>query len=377
MKAVVFCRNLPETFFKEKWMDKKDIRFEQAAVLKEKPQDETKLGFGRLFTDYMFEMRYTEGRGWHDPVIREYKDFQMSPAAVVLHYGQEVFEGLKAYRTPEGDINLFRPRDNFARMNRSARRIAMPEFDEEFAHAALLELIRTEKDWVPHTDGTSLYIRPNYFGLGDYLGVDTAPEYVFYIMCSPSGAYYAHGLAPVRILIEKEYSRSAKGGTGFAKTGGNYAASLIAGKEAHERGCDQVLWLDAAERRYVQEVGSMNIMFVIDGKLVTPQLDGTILPGITRDSVLQMAKAKGIAVEERPITVDEVAEKAASGAMTEAFGTGTAAVISPVGEFAYGDQVIRVGGGQMGEMAIDFYNTLTGIQYGRQDDPFGWTEKVL
>lgn len=357
-------------------MDKKDIRFEKVSSLKEKPQDETKLGFGRIFTDYMFEMRYTQGQGWHDPVIRPYTDFRMSPAAVVLHYGQEVFEGLKAYRTPDGEINLFRAPDNFARMNRSARRMAMPEFDEKFAHEALLEFIRTERDWVPHTEGTSLYIRPNYLGLGDYLGVDAAPEYTFYIMCSPSGAYYAHGLAPVRILIEKDYARSAKGGTGFAKTGGNYAASLIAGQEAHERGCDQVLWLDAAERRYVQEVGSMNIMFVIDGTLVTPELDGTILPGITRDSVLKMARAKGIPVEERPITVEEVAEAAASGAMSEAFGTGTAAVISPVGEFAYGDEIIRVGGGNMGEMAIDFYDTLTGIQYGKQDDPFGWTERV-
>ena len=351
-----------------------EIQFTEAAQRKEKPQDESKLGFGRLFTDHMFEMRYTEGQGWHDPRICAYEDFQMSPASNVLHYSQEVFEGLKAYRTPDGCINLFRSKDNLARMNRSAERMAMPRIDEDFAHDALLQLIRTEQDWVPHSEGTSLYIRPNYIGLGDYLGVSTAEEYVFYIICSPSGAYYANGLAPVRILIETDYARAAKGGTGFAKTGGNYAASLIAGVEAKEKGCDQVLWLDAAERKYIQEVGSMNIMFVIDGKVVTPPLDGTILAGITRDSVLQIARSKGIPVEERYISVDEIIDAAHSGALTEAFGTGTAAVVSPIGEFSYGDQIIEVGSGN--GLALDFYETLTGIQYGRLEDPFGWTEKV-
>lgn len=350
-----------------------EIQFEKAAQLKEKPQDESKLGFGHLFTDYMFEMRYTEGKGWHDPRICSFDDFQLSPAANVLHYSQEVFEGLKAYRTPSGEINLFRAPDNLARMNRSAKRMAMPLMDEAFVHEALKELVRTEKDWVPYSDGTSLYIRPNYIGLGDYLGVSAAEEYIFYIICSPSGAYYANGLAPVRILIETEYARSAKGGTGFAKTGGNYAASLIAGVEAKQKGCDQVLWLDAAERRFIQEVGSMNIMFVIDGKVVTPPLDGTILAGITRDSVLKIAQSKGIPVEERYITVDEVVDASRSGALQEAFGTGTAAVVSPIGEFCYKDEIIPVGDG---ELAREFYDILTGIQYGRRDDPFGWTEKV-
>lgn len=355
-----------------------DIKFEQAASLKEKPEDPSKVGFGRVFSDYMFSMRYSDGAGWHDPEISEYRDFQMSPASNVLHYSQEVFEGLKAYRTLDGHINLFRAGDNFARMNRSAKRLAMPQFDEELAHEALRQLIRVEQDWVPDADGTSLYIRPNYMGIDQYLGVSISKEYLFYIMAGPVAAYYERGLEPVRILIERDYARASKGGTGFAKTGGNYAASLIAGVEAQERGCEQVLWLDAAERKYIQEVGSMNIMFVIDGVLVTPPLDeGTILAGITRDSVLQIAKSKGIPVEERPITVDEVIETARSGRMTEAFGTGTAAVISPVGEFVYEDEVIPIAGGKMGPLSKDFYDTLTGIQYGRIPDPYGWVERVV
>lgn len=354
-----------------------EIAFREASKLKEKPKNPSELGFGRIFSDYMFEMHYTEGRGWHDPVIKEYGQMSISPAATVLHYSQEVFEGLKAYRTPDGHVNLFRSADNFARMNRSAARLAMPQFDEDFAHEALKKLVETEQAWVPSENGTSLYIRPNYMGLDSYLGVRTAKEYLFYIITGPVGAYYASGLEPVRILIEHTYARAAKGGTGFAKTGGNYAASLIAGIEAAEQGCEQVLWLDAAERKYIQEVGSMNIMFVIDGVLVTPPLDeGTILPGITRDSVLQLARDKGMPVEERIISVDEVIDSARSGSMTEAFGTGTAAVVSPVGEFVYEGQVIPVAGGKMGPAAAEFYDTLTGIQYGRVPDPHNWTERV-
>lgn len=355
-----------------------EIRFEKTENLKEKPENAADLGFGHEFSDYMFEMRYTEGEGWHSPVIRQFGDFSMSPAATVLHYSQEVFEGLKAYRTDDGHINLFRSKDNFARMNRSADRIAMPQIDEEFVHDALKQLVKIEEAWVPSEDGTSLYIRPNYMGMDSYVGVKKASEYLFYIICGPVGAYYKGGLEPVRILIESTYARAAKGGTGAAKTGGNYAASLAAGEAAAEQGCDQVLWLDAAERKYIQEVGSMNIMFVIDGKLVTPSLEsGTILAGITRDSVLQLAKDKGIPVEERDITIDEVIETARSGAMTEAFGTGTAAVISPVGEFVYKGEVIPVAGGKMGPMAKDFYDTLTGIQYGRIPDPHNWIEQVV
>ncbi len=352
-----------------------EIKFTEAKQLKQKPQDETKLGFGQIFSDYMFIMRYTEGEGWHDAEIKEYENFNISPAATVFHYAQEVFEGLKAYHTEEG-INLFRAQDNFARMNKSAKRIAMPAFDGALAMEALRHLVSIEKGWVPKTEGTSLYIRPNYMGVDPFVGVRAAREYIFYIICGPVGAYYANGLAPTKILIEKEYTRSSHGGTGFAKTGGNYAASLIAGEEAHQKGCDQVLWLDAEERKYVEEVGSMNIMFVINGAIVTPPLNGTILPGITRDSVLKIAKSKGIPVEERMISVDEVMDTAKSGAMTEAFGTGTAAVVSPVGEFIYGNESIVVAGRKMGEKSLDFYNTLTGIQYGRIKDEFGWIEKL-
>ncbi|WP_066646187.1 branched-chain amino acid aminotransferase [Christensenella timonensis] len=353
-----------------------EIKFLETDGLKKKPEDESNLGFGTIFSDYMFIMRYTEGQGWHDAEIKKYEDFKISPAATVFHYSQEVFEGLKAYRQVNGDIVLFRAKDNFKRMNNSARRLAMPLFDEAFAHQALRELVKIDQDWIPHQKGTALYIRPNYIGMDPFIGVRAAREYAFYIMMGPVGAYYANGLQPVKILIEKEYTRSAKGGMGFAKTGGNYAASLIAGVEAHGQGCDQVLWLDAEERKYVEEVGSMNIMFVIDGKLVTPELDGCILPGITRDSVMTIARDMGIEVEERRVSVEEVVETAKSGAMSEAFGTGTAAVVSPVGEFMYGDETVTVAGGKMGKLALEFYDILTGIQYGEIKDKFGWTETI-
>ncbi len=353
-----------------------DIEIIKAETLKPKPEDETKLGFGRLFSDYMFVMEYDEGKGWHDAKIKPYSYFSISPAATVLHYAQEVFEGLKAYRAPDG-INVFRSKDNYARMMRSAERMAMPGFDETFVNEAMFELIRIERDWVPKTDGTSLYIRPTYIGIDPFVGVRAASKYIFYIICGPVGAYYENGLAPTRILVEEHYTRSAKGGTGFAKTGGNYAASLIAGEEAHKKGCDQVLWLDAEYRKYVEEVGSMNIMFVIDGKIVTPPLDGTILPGITRDSVLRLARDKEVEVDERKITIEEVLAAARDGSMSEAFGTGTAAVVSPVGEFSYKDETVSVAGGKMGPMAVDFYKTLTDIQYSRAADPHGWVTRAV
>ncbi len=353
-----------------------EIKFTASENLKKRPVDESNLGFGQFFSDHLFIMRYTEGKGWHSAEIMPYENFSISPAATVFHYGQEVFDGLKAYRTDEDEINLFRAHDNFHRINNSAKRLAMPQIDEEFAYSALLELLNLEQSWVPKAEGTSLYIRPNYIGVDPFLGVRAAKEYLFYIMLGPVGAYYPRGLAPTRILVEKEYARAAKGGTGAAKTGGNYAASLIAGEEAHEKGCDQVLWLDSENRKNVEEVGSMNILFMINGVLVTPPLDGTILPGITRDSVLQIAKSKGIPVEERQISIDEVMDTAKSGALTEAFGTGTAAVVSPVGEFLYGKETISVAGGAMGEQSKMFYEMLTGIQYGRIADTFGWITKL-
>lgn len=353
-----------------------NIKFVKADTLKEKPKDETKLGFGTIFSDYMFLMKYTEGVGWHDAQIKQYEDFKISPASTVLHYGQEVFEGLKAYTQVNGDIALFRAKDNFKRMNNSAKRLAMPSFDEDFVHKALIELVKVERDWIPGSKGTSLYIRPNYIGMDPFIGVRSAREYIYYIMTGPVGAYYANGLAPTKILIEKQYTRAARGGMGFAKTAGNYASSLIAGVEAHEKGCDQVLWLDAEERKYVEEVGSMNMMFVIDGKIVTPDLDGTILPGITRNSVLTLAKDMGLQVEERKVAIEEIIDTAKSGVLTEAFGTGTAAVVSPVGKFVYGDEEFTVNNNQMGEYAQKFYDALTGIQYGECADKFDWIEKI-
>jgi len=353
-----------------------EIKFTKADTPKQKPADETKLGFGKLFSDYMFQMRYTDGVGWHDAEITPYHYFSISPAATALHYAQEVFEGLKAYRTPKNEIHLFRAKDNFKRMSNSALRLAMPDFDEAFVLDALRQLVQADQDWVPSLEGTSLYIRPTYIGIDPFIGVRAAKEYIFYIITGPVGAYYENGLAPTKILVEKFYTRSSPGGMGFAKTGGNYAASLIAGQEAHQKGCDQVLWLDAEERKYVEEVGSMNMMFVIDDVIVTPPLDGTILPGITRDSVLTLARDRGLKTEERPISIDEVIETARSGQMTEAFGTGTAAVVSPVGEFVYGDESITVAGGKMGKYALEFYEALTAIQYGRSDDPHGWIEKI-
>jgi len=353
-----------------------DLSLLYAKNFKTKPTDESKLGFGQVFSDHMFTMYYSEDSGWHDAEIKGYEFFSISPAATVMHYAQEVFEGLKAYRAEDGSINIFRAKDNFARMRKSAERLAMPDFDPEFANRALKELVRADREWVPRSEGTSLYIRPNYMGIDPFLGVRAAREYIFYIICGPVGAYYANGLAPTKILVEREYVRSARGGTGFAKTGGNYAASLIAGEEARQKGCDQVLWLDAKDRKYVEEVGSMNIFFVINGAIVTPPLDGTILAGITRDSVITLAKDSGISVEERRISIDEIIDAVKSGDMTEAFGTGTAAVISPVGEFHYGDEAITVAGGKMGEKSLEFYNALTGIQYARLEDKYGWVETL-
>ena len=266
-----------------------DIRFEQATSFKQKPQDESKMGFGKLFTDYMFEMDYSVEKGWHDPRVVPYHNFSMDPATSVLHYGQEIFEGMKCYRRKDGGLQLFRPRDNFARMNRSAERMAIPQFDEDVAMAGLEKLLEVEKDWVPHTQGATLYIRPTIIAMDAMLGVHAAHTYKFYIILSPSGAYYAGGLAPVDIYVEDKYVRAVRGGIGFAKTGGNYAASIRAGEIAEEKGYTQVLWLDGVEQKYVEEVGAMNMMFVIDGKIVTPMLNGSILPGITRDSILKLA----------------------------------------------------------------------------------------
>jgi len=335
--------------------------------------DESQLQFGKQFTDRMFVMEYQAGKGWHNARIQPYAPFTLDPAAMVFHYAQEIFEGLKAFRRPDGAVTLFRPSDNVARFNLSARRMCMPEIDEEFFLGALQQLVKLEADWVPQSEGTSLYIRPAMIATEPMLGVRPAEQYICYIILSPVGAYYKGGIAPVKIWISDHYTRAAQGGTGEVKTGGNYAASLLAAREAAEKGYDQVLWLDAREKKYVEEVGSMNICFVYDGKLITSPLHGTILDGITRRSVLRLARDMGMDVVEKALTVDEIFEGIESGRLTEAFGTGTAVVVSPVGQFTYRDRTVTLGDGNTGEVTQKLYDTLTGIQYGRIPDSYGWT----
>ena len=285
-----------------------DIKIELAKTLKEKPADETKLGFGHIFTDHMFIMNYDTGEGWHDARIVPYQNLSLSPAAMCLHYGQEIFEGLKAYRTAEGKIQLFRPDENFKRMNVSNERMVIPKINEKDALEALTKLLEIEKDWVPHTEGAALYIRPFIIAVDPYVGVRPADHYLFMIILSPSGAYYSTGLNPVKIYVETKYVRAVRGGTGFAKTAANYAISLAGQDEAHKQDYEQVLWLDGVERKYIEEVGSMNIFFVIDGEVITPELTGSVLPGITRKSAIEVCRSKGYKVTERRITIQEVAD---------------------------------------------------------------------
>lgn len=350
------------------------ITIERTQHPKAKP-DWNNLGFGKYFTDHMFIMQHT-AEGWQPGKIVPYAPFQMDPSAMVLHYGQAVFEGMKAYRAKDGRILLFRPEANFKRLNLSNQRLCIPAIDEAYALAALEELIRLEKDWIPTAEGTSLYIRPFIFATDAMLGVKASTTYTFAIILSPVGAYYAHGLQPVKIYVEDEYVRAVKGGMGFTKTAGNYAASLLAGEVAKQRGYEQVLWLDGVHKRYIEEVGSMNIFFKFNDELVTPPLGGSILGGITRDSIIHMAKDLGVTVNERLLPVDEVFERSAKGELDEVFGSGTAAVVSPVGELKWEDQVITVGGGQMGKLTEELYNRLTGIQWGNIPDPYGWSHEV-
>ncbi len=340
------------------------------------PVDESQLGFGKQFTDRMLVMEYAAGSGWHSARIQPYGPFSLDPACAVLHYAQEIFEGLKAFRRDDGRIALFRASDNVRRFNRSAVRMCMPEVDETFFLDAIRQLVRLEADWVPRSAGTSLYIRPTMIATDPYLGVKPSDTYLCYVILSPVGAYYKGGFSPVKIWISDDYVRAALGGTGEAKTGGNYAASLRASMEAASRGYDQVLWLDAEQRRYVEEVGSMNICFLIDGTVVTSPLRGTILDGVTRRSILTLVRDLGVAVEERALSVDEIFAAAESGRMSEAFGTGTAAVVSPVGQFTYRDRTVSLGGGTAGAFTMKLYETLTGIQYGRLPDKHGWVEML-
>ena len=353
-----------------------DIRLELTKTPKEKPQDETKLGFGHIFTDHMFVMNYDTGKGWHDARIVPYGEISLSPAAMCLHYGQEIFEGLKAYRRADGEIQLFRPDENYKRLNNSARRMVIPEIDEEFMIEATKKLVEIEKDWVPHTDGAALYICPFIFATDPYVGVRPADHYLFLIILSPSGAYYSTGLNPVKIYVENNYVRAVRGGTGFAKTAANYAISLKGQEEAHEQDYEQVLWLDGMERKYIEEVGSMNIFFVIDGEVITPELQGSVLPGITRKSALEVCKSKGIKATERRITIQEVADAYDAGKLDEVFGTGTAAVISPVGHLKWGDKIMTINNNEIGPISQMLYDTMTGIQWGKIPDEFGWTVPI-
>ena len=352
-----------------------EIKITRAAALKEKP-DSSKLVFGKAMTDHMLIIDYDAGQGWHDARIIPYGPLQIDPAAKVLHYAEEIFEGLKAYRTADGSIQLFRVRDNIDRMNKSADRLCLPQIPEELAVSAIKKLVEVERDWVPHEKDTSLYIRPFMIGLDAALGVHSSHHVQFIVVVCPVGAYYPEGLNPVKIYIENEDVRAVKGGTGMAKTGGNYAASLRAGNRAEERGYSQVLWLDGVHRKYIEEVGAMNVMFKVNGKILTPDLNGSVLDGITRRSCIQLLKDWGYEVEERRISAEELFDAAESGALEEAWGTGTAAVVSPIGELAMDGKKVTVSGGKIGEITQKLYDELTGIQWGRTADPHGWITKL-
>ena len=352
------------------------ITFEKNPTPKQKPADQSKLGFGQYFTDHMFLMTHDEGQGWHDPRIVPYGPIALDPAAMCLHYGQEVFEGMKAYCGADGKVRLFRPEENMARLNSSNERLCIPLIDEAFAVHAIEELVKIEKNWIPTQDGASLYIRPFIFAVDPFLGVRPASQYIFAIILSPVGAYYASGLNPVKIFVEQECVRAVRGGTGYAKAGGNYAGSLKAQKQANAQGYAQVLWLDGIERRYIEEVGAMNVFFAIGDEIVTPELQGSILGGITRKSCIEILRAWGYTVNERPLAIDEVIQAAESGALREAFGTGTAAVVSPIGELSCGGETIAINNGEIGGISQKLYDELTGIQWGKAADPYGWTKII-
>ncbi len=352
------------------------IRIERTTCPKERPGQDDPLVFGTIFTDHMFEMDYEEGKGWIDPRIVPYHKLELDPSCMVFHYGQEMFEGLKAYKADDGRILLFRPDKNIERANRSNRRICIPKIPEDIFMEALKAVVKIDQDWIPTKPGTSLYIRPFVIATDPFLGVRPSHTYKFMIILSPVGAYYASGLDPVKIWIEDEYVRAVKGGIGEAKTGGNYVASLASQVKAHEEGYAQVLWLDGVHRKYIEEVGAMNIFFKINGTVVTPKLNGSILPGVTRDSALQLCRLWSIPVEERTISVDEVVKTAESGEMEECFGTGTAAVVSPVGELRFEQEKMPIGGNKIGELTQRIYDTITKIQLGRIEGPEGWSVEV-
>jgi branched-chain amino acid aminotransferase len=352
-----------------------DIKLNLSANKKEKP-DPSKLSFGVYFTDNMFVMDYTEGKGWHDPRIEAYAPIALEPSAMVFHYAQESFEGLKAYRTADGTVQLFRPEKNAARMNKTHERMCIPQIPEEDFVQALKKLVEVEKDWVPSNEGTSLYLRPFVIATEPRLGVKPSDTYKFMIIASPVGAYYEEGINPVKIFVEDEYVRATPGGTGFIKCGGNYAASLASQVKAHDLGYSQVLWLDGVEHKYVEEVGSMNCFFKIDGTIYTAPTIGTVLPGITRMSCIELLEKWGYKVSTERLPIKDVMDAADDGKLEEVFGTGTAAVISPVGELRYEDRIAHINGGKIGEVTQKLYDTITGIQWGKIPDTMGWITKV-
>ncbi|WP_342429487.1 branched-chain amino acid aminotransferase [Neobacillus sp. FSL H8-0543] len=352
-----------------------EILFIQREELKTKP-DTSSLGFGKYFSDYMFVMDFHSETGWYNPRITPYEPLTLDPAAMVFHYGQAIFEGMKAYKGADGTIQLFRPEKNMKRFNQSCDRLCIPQIDEEFLLRAIKQLVFTEKDWIPDGDGTSLYIRPFIFSTEAYLGVRPAKEYKLLVILSPSGAYYGSQLSPVKIYVEEQYVRASIGGVGHVKTAGNYAASLKAQEKADANGFAQILWLDAKENKYVEEVGSMNIFFKINGEVVTPRLNGSILPGVTRDSVIQLLNYWKIPVREEKISIEEVYAAHERGELEEVFGAGTAAVISPVGELHWNDHAIVINDYKIGQLSQDLYDEMTGIQLGNKEDPFNWVVKV-
>ncbi|MBR5222937.1 MAG: branched-chain amino acid aminotransferase [Clostridia bacterium] len=352
-----------------------EIKITKAAVLKEKPDSST-LGFGKIFTDHMFMMDWNDQKGWYNARIVPFENISLHPASTVLHYGSEIFEGLKAYRRKDGKVQMFRPIENIRRMNRSAERLCLPEIPEDLAMQVLTTFVELEQDWTPSAEGTSLYLRPFMFGNDESLGVHAVHNATYVIIASPVGSYYAEGINPVKIMIEDEDVRAVRGGTGYAKCGGNYAASNRAGERAAKQGYSQVLWLDGVERKYIEEVGAMNVMFKISGKIVTPMLSGSILPGITRMSCIEVLKSKGFEVEERLLSIDELAAAMENGTLEEAWGCGTAAVVSPIGELCYKGVKYPVNNGEIGEVTQSLYDTLTGIQWGKLDDIFGWIKEI-
>ncbi len=337
---------------------------------------ENELGFGKYFTDHMLIVEWESGKGWYDAKIVPFGRIDLHPASTVLHYGAEIFEGLKAYRREDGGVQLFRPMENVKRMNRSAERMSLPTMDENEMLSLIEAFVKLEERFVPKSFGTSLYLRPFLFGNDECLGVHAVHRATFMLIASPSGSYYKEGINPVGIMIENEDVRTVRGGTGYAKCGGNYAASTRAGERAAKKGYSQVLWLDGVERKYIEEVGAMNVMFKIGGKIITPKLTGSILPGITRMSCIEVLKNAGYDVEERLFSLDELVDALENGTLEEAWGTGTAAVVSPIGKLAIGDKEYVVGGGKIGEVTKSLYDTLTGIQWGKRPDPFGWVYKL-